>query len=124
MLKAIENKLPQGLKPIDFIGFIGTTEVVPSQDRPVFGLVQRPSRRNNPRRFDPGVPRLSGRHLRFGVTPEAQCHPTANSAGSATQLLVPGSHRRVSQKPGPARSCLIHTSRPPSLHLQLTPKFL
>src|ERR1039458_3024279 len=86
MLKALENKLPQGLKPIDFIGFIGTTEVVPCykaqvfgttevvpfQDRPVFGLVQRPSRRNNPRRFDPGVPRLSGRHLRFGVTPEAQ----------------------------------------------------
>ena len=35
MLKALENKLPQGLKPIDFIAFIGTTEVVPFQSEQI-----------------------------------------------------------------------------------------
>src|ERR1019366_9108551 len=34
----------QGLKPIDFIGFIGTTEVVPCYRAPIEGVLRRPLR--------------------------------------------------------------------------------
>jgi hypothetical protein len=33
-----EGLVPQGLKPIDFIGFIGTTEVVPCYKAPKMGF--------------------------------------------------------------------------------------
>jgi hypothetical protein len=33
--------IPQGLKPIDFIGFIGTTEVVPFQNIDLFRIEHR-----------------------------------------------------------------------------------
>jgi hypothetical protein len=33
--KKIPKSVPQGLKPIDFIGFIGTTEVVPFQSEQI-----------------------------------------------------------------------------------------
>jgi hypothetical protein len=38
------KRIPQGLKPIDFIGFIGTTEVVPCYKASADGVLPQPKR--------------------------------------------------------------------------------